>query len=104
MVVPHYMYLVLKMPMEQGILSLCSNLDITYAYEKESFALAEATDISIRMQDCIATSQQVPPEELEIPTMEAAQASTKSKEVKEVALIPDDQSKTARIGAGLEPK
>ena len=43
-------------------------------------------------------------EDLEIPTMEAAQASTKSKEVKEVALVPDDQSKTARIGADLDPK
>ena len=50
------------------------------------------------------TSQLISPEDMEIPTMETAQASTKSKEVKEVALIPDDQSKTARIGAGLEPK
>ena len=49
MVVPHYTYLVLKMPMEQGVLSLCANLDVTYNYEKESFMLAEATDISIRM-------------------------------------------------------
>ena len=50
------------------------------------------------------TSQQISPEDLEIPTMEAARASTKSKEVKEVALIPSDQSKTTRIRAGLEPK
>ena len=47
--VPHYTYLVLKMLTEQGTLSLRGNLDITYAYEKESFMLAEATDISIRM-------------------------------------------------------
>jgi hypothetical protein len=52
----HYMYLVLKMPMEQGILSLCANLSIAYAYEKESFTLTDATDISIRMQDCLTTS------------------------------------------------
>ena len=70
------------MPMEQGVLSLCANLDIAYSYEKESFALAEATDISLRMQDCIATSQQISPEDLEIPTMEATGASTMSKEVK----------------------
>ncbi|XP_066395860.1 uncharacterized protein [Miscanthus floridulus] len=55
-----------------GILSLCANLDIAYAREKESFALVEATDISIHMQDCLATSQQIPPEDMEIPTMEAA--------------------------------
>jgi len=44
-----YTYLVLKMPTEQKILSLRTNLDIAYACEKESFTLAEATDISIRM-------------------------------------------------------
>ena len=49
MVVPHYTYLVLKMPTEQGVLSLHANLDVAYNYEKESFALAEATNISICM-------------------------------------------------------
>ena len=50
------------------------------------------------------TSQQISPEDLEIPTMEAARASTKSKEVKEVVLVPGDQSKIARIGADVDPK
>ena len=49
MVMSHYTYLVLKMPTEQGVLSLRANLDVSYSYEKESFVLAEATDISIRM-------------------------------------------------------
>ena len=49
MVMSHYTYLVLKMPTEQGILSLRANLDVAYNYEKESFALAEATNISIHM-------------------------------------------------------
>ena len=53
----HYTYLVLKMPMEQGVLSLRANLDITYNYEKESFTLIEATDISFSMQYYIMTSQ-----------------------------------------------
>jgi len=66
--------------------------------------LAEATNISIRMQDCLVSSQQISLQDLEIPTMEAAQASTKSKEVKEVILVPSDQSKTSRIGANLDPK
>ena len=56
MAMPHYTYLVLKMLMEQGVLSLCANLDVAYNCEKESFMLAEATDISICMQDCIMTS------------------------------------------------
>jgi uridine phosphorylase len=36
--------------------------------------------------------------------MEAARASTKSKEVKEVVLVPGDRSKIARIGANLDSK
>jgi hypothetical protein len=50
MAIPHYTSLVLKMPTEQGILSLRANLDVAYACEKESFMLTEAIDISIRMQ------------------------------------------------------
>ena len=49
MVVLHYTYLVLKMPTEQGILSLRANLDVAYNYKRESFTLAEATHISICM-------------------------------------------------------
>ena len=57
MVVPHYTYLVLKMPIEQGVLSLCTNLDVVYSYEKKSYVLAEATDISTHMQDCLMSLQ-----------------------------------------------
>ena len=49
MAVSHYTYLVLKMSTEQEVLSLCANLDVAYNYEKESFMLAEANDISIHM-------------------------------------------------------
>jgi hypothetical protein len=34
---------------------LRANLDVTYSCEKESFALIEAIDISIPMQDCLVT-------------------------------------------------
>jgi hypothetical protein len=92
------------MPTKQGILSLCANLDVAYSCEKESFALAEAIDISNCMQDYLLTAQEIPPHELEILTKEAPRAATKSKEVKDVALVLDDQSKTARIGTNLSDK
>ena len=47
MAIPHYAYLVLKMPSPVGVLALWANLSITYASETESRALVEATDISI---------------------------------------------------------
>ena len=45
--VPHYTYLVLKMPSPAGVLALRANLSVAYACETESLALAEATDLSI---------------------------------------------------------
>jgi hypothetical protein len=99
MAVLHYTYLVLKMPTEQGVLSLRANHNVTYSCENESFTLTEATDISIPMQDYLMILQQISLEYMEIPTMEAARASTKSKEVKEVVLTP---ATSLRL-PGLEP-
>ena len=47
MAVPHYAYLVMKMPSSIGVLALRDNLSVAYAYEIESLTLAEATDLSI---------------------------------------------------------
>ena len=47
MAIPHYAYLVLKMPSPAGVMTLRANLSITYACEIDSLSLAEATDLSI---------------------------------------------------------
>ena len=57
MVVPHYVYLVLKILMEQGVLTLRANVSSDYNYEREGLALAEAMDLSARMEACIAGSK-----------------------------------------------
>jgi len=59
MVVPHYVYLVLKIPTEQSILTLHANVSTAYDYEREGFTIAEAMDILARMQACIADSKKV---------------------------------------------
>jgi hypothetical protein len=50
MVVPHYSYLVLKMPTEHGVLTLRGNVYTAYTSEEKGFKVAEATDLSIRME------------------------------------------------------
>ena len=47
MAILHNAYLVLKMPLPTGVLTLWANLSIAYACEIESLTLAEATDLSI---------------------------------------------------------
>jgi hypothetical protein len=98
MAIPHYVYLLLKMPTEKGVLSLRGNVLIAYNYEKEGYATAETLELSICMQLSIADAKKIPPADLQIPSKEATRAAVKSKETKEVELVPCDQSKTARIG------
>jgi hypothetical protein len=104
MAIPHYIYLLLKIPTERGVLSLKGNVLIAYNCEKESYATAESLELSIRMQQSITNTKKIPPADVEIPSKEASHAATKSKETKEVELVPSDKSKTARIGATLDPK
>ncbi|XP_066313752.1 uncharacterized protein [Miscanthus floridulus] len=102
MAIPHYVYLVLKMPSPTGVLSLWANLSVAYACETESLALAEATNLSIQMASVIAEAKMASADDMEIP--EPPCASTKSKEVKEVGLGLDDPSKMVKIEAHLDPK
>ncbi|XP_066341614.1 uncharacterized protein [Miscanthus floridulus] len=106
MVIPHYAYLVMKMLAERGILSLRANIAVAYACEREreSLALAEALDLSARMDSCLVVSKEVPMEEQEIPMVEAPRAAMKAKETKDVDLVIGDKNKTAKIGANLNPK
>ena len=104
MVVPHYAYLVLKMPSPTGVLALWANHSIAYAYEIESLSLAEATDLSIQMASVVTDAKTVSANDMEIPELEPPRASTKSKEIKEVGLGLNDPSKTVKIGAHLDPK
>jgi len=97
MVVPHYSYLVLKMPTEKGVLTIRGNVYTTYTCEEESFKVTEAIDLSIRMAETVTqpariTEQQTP------------RKSAKSKEHKEVQLVDGQPEKMALIGAHLDPK
>ncbi|XP_066374516.1 uncharacterized protein [Miscanthus floridulus] len=59
MAVPHYVYMVLKIPTEQGVLTLRANVSTAYECEREGLTLAEAMDLSARMEACIAGSEKV---------------------------------------------
>jgi hypothetical protein len=56
------------------------------------------------MHQSITDTKKIPPADLEIPSKEATRAAAKSKETKEVELVPGDKSMMARIGATLDPK
>jgi hypothetical protein len=102
--VPHYSYLVLKMPTEHGVLTLRGNVYTAYTYEEEGFKVAEATDLSIRMEQTLVAATKTLVDHLDILELQAPRKSIKSKDHKEIQLVNDDSSKTALIGANLDPK
>jgi hypothetical protein len=59
--VPHYSYLVLKMPTEKGVLTVRGNVYTAYTCEEESFKITEAIDLSIRMAETVAQATQISP-------------------------------------------
>jgi len=104
MAVPHYSYLVLKIPTEKGVLTVRGNVYTTYTCEEESFKITEAIDLSIRMAETVTQAAQLPPEQLRLPEQDNPRKNSKSKEHKEVQLVDGNPEKTALIGANLDPK
>ena len=104
MAIPHYKYLVLKMPTEKGVLTLRGNVYAAYTCEDDSFKIAEAHDLSIRMAETVLDAKETSTDHLKIPDLETPCKNIKSKEHKVIQLVDGDSSKMALIGANLDPK
>jgi hypothetical protein len=107
MVVPHYTYLLLKMPSLAGVLSLQGDLKISFDYDTEAVELAATNQVPNAMMEIYVASKKLSLTELEIPeksdTANKPQPSVEV-QVKAIDLGTDDSSKTTMIGAGLDPK
>jgi hypothetical protein len=107
MAVPHYTYLVLKMPSPTGVLSLQGDLKISFDYDTEAVELAATDQVRNAMMKIYAASKKLAPTELEIPEKsDKANKPQPSEEVqlKAIDLGTGDNNKTTMIGAGLDPK
>jgi hypothetical protein len=102
MVVPHYGYLVLKMPTEHGTLSLWGNVFMARECETQAYAAAECQDLQHALRHTSLDVENVPPAELEVPVESARRPSNKTAQHKIVRLSDDDPS-TMKIGDGLPP-
>jgi hypothetical protein len=107
MAVPHYTYLVLKMPSPAGVLSLQEDLKIPFDCDTEAMELAATNQVPNAMMEIYAASKKLAPSELDIP--EKSDTSNKPQpseevQVKAIDLGTGDSSKTTMIGAGLDPK
>jgi hypothetical protein len=107
MAVPHYTYLVLKMPSLAGVLKLQGDLKISFDYDTEAVELTATNQVPNAMMVIYAASKKLAPSELDIPEKsDKANKFQPSEEgqVKAIDLGTGDSNKTTMIGAGLDPK
>jgi hypothetical protein len=107
MAVPHYTYLVLKMPSPASVLSLQGDLKISFDCDTEAVELVATNQVPNAMMEIYAASKKLAPSELNIP--EKSNKANKPQpseevQVKAIDLGTGDSSKTTMIGAGLDPK
>jgi hypothetical protein len=107
MAVPHYTYLVLKMPSPAGVLSHQGDLKISHDCDTEAVEIASTNQVPNAMMEVYAASKKLAPSELDIP--EKSDKANKSQPVEEVLvktidLGTGDSRKTTTIGAGLDPE
>jgi hypothetical protein len=107
MAVPHYTYLVLRMPSPVSVLSLQGYLKISFDCDTEAVELAATNQVPNAMMEIYAASKKLALSELDIPEKsDKANKPQPSEEVqvKATDLGTGDSSKTTMIEAGLDPK
>jgi hypothetical protein len=107
MAVPHYVYLLLKMPGRSGVLTLRVDLKKSYDCNQEAIQYASTSRVPDASGEVLAAAQQLSQAELDILTKKASQSGVKSTgdvALKSIQLQESDSSKTAIIGAGLGDK
>jgi hypothetical protein len=107
MAVPHYTYLVLKMPSPAGVLSLQGDLKISHDCDTEAVEIASTNQVPNAMMGVYAASKKLATSELDIPEKSDKGNKPQPAEevlVKTIDLETCDASKTTTIGAGLDPK
>jgi hypothetical protein len=107
MAVPHYVYLLLKMPGRSGVLTLQGDLKKSYDCNQEAIHYASTSRVPDASGEVLAAAQQLSQAELDIPTKKASQSGVKSTDdvaLKSIQLQEGDSSKTAIISAGLGDK
>jgi hypothetical protein len=107
MAVPHYTYLVLKMPSPAGVRSLQGDLKISHDCDTKAVEIASTNRVPNAMMEVYAASKKLATSELDIPEKDDKGNKPQPSEevlVKTIDLGTGDSSKTTTIGAGLDPK
>jgi hypothetical protein len=105
MAVPHYVYLLLKMPGKTGVLTLRGDLKKSYDYDQEAIEYTMTSRVPEPSAEVLAVPQKLTHLEMEISNPQPSQSRVKPNpsnvDIKAIQLQEGDLSKTALIGAGV---
>nr|AAX95836.1 predicted protein [Oryza sativa Japonica Group] len=100
MAVPHYTYMMMKMPGPRGVISLRSDIKQAVTCDKESYEMAQNCEIVIAREDIRLAATTA--SEGEVPTTKISKSGESEAKTKKIPLDPSDPTKTAVIGAELD--
>jgi len=106
MAVPYYIYLLLKMPGNSGVLSLRGDLLKSFESDKEAIDHATTTRVPSYVNEILAAAKELSLKE-SMPSKKPTQSSVKPTSdvgTKIIQIQEGDDSKTAIIGVGLGDK
>jgi hypothetical protein len=105
MAVPHYIYLLLKMPGKTGVLTLRGNLKKLYDGDQEAIEYATTSRVPEPSAKVLAAASKLTNSEMEISNQQPSQSRVKPNpsniSIMAIQLQEGDLSKTAFIGGGL---
>ncbi|XP_015688576.1 uncharacterized protein LOC107303518 [Oryza brachyantha] len=101
MAVPHYTYLMVKMPGPHGVITLRSDIKQAFSCETESCEIAQPAEEQAGREQ-IREASTCKTEDDDLPSKKVAKIT--SNEKKQIALDPTDSSKFTFIGTQLDSK
>jgi hypothetical protein len=105
MAISHHTYLIMKMPVPNGILSVLGDIMDSYNCESATVELAKDSAIKAAATVMVAQETKIDQTTLQVPEQKrTATALDPSPAVKKVCLGLPDASKEVVIGADLDPK
>jgi hypothetical protein len=105
MVIPHYPYLLLKMPGPNGVLSFRGDLKCAFNCDVQAVQIVAKAQAASRREEIATIAAEINPEELEIPAKKPSiLAHPKEANMKQIDLGTGDLSKIETISAHLSAK
>jgi hypothetical protein len=105
MAIPHYAYLVLKMPGLHGIISIREDVKRAFDCDRESCETTDRLTASIELQELKQALVESPPDPI-MPEAKTSKTSIQPEDTlsKMIPLSVEEPSKVAHVGNSLNPK